>query len=163
LEKFRAVEPKGGNESVNTYETLVIVNPEVGDGEIAKTIDIVQDVIVSGGGTILKIEKWGKRQLAYEIQRKREGYYVLLYFKAPTDALVELNRRFKLTDAILRSMVLQLGKEQIADLLQSLEAEAEAEAETATVSSETPTEEDEQDAAEEEPGEQESDTDTEDE
>jgi small subunit ribosomal protein S6 len=144
---------------VNTYETLVIVNPEIGDGEIAKTIDIVQDVIVSGGGTILKIEKWGKRQLAYEIQRKREGYYVLLYFTAPTDALIELNRRFKLADAILRSMVLQLGKEQIADLLQSLEAEAE----TATVSSETPTEEDEQDTAAEESGEQESDTGTEDE
>ncbi len=112
---------------MNTYETLFIINPEIGDGEITKTIDIIQDVITSGGGTILKVDKWGKRQLAYEIQKKREGYYVLLYFQAPTDALVELNRRFKLTDAILRNFVLQLGKEQVADLLQSIEAGSEME------------------------------------
>jgi len=132
---------------VNTYETLFIINPEIGDGEISKTIDIIQDVITSGGGTILKIDKWGKRQLAYEIQKKREGYYVLMYFQAPPSLLVELNRRYKLTDTILRNFVLQLGKEQIADLLQSIEAGANIEPEISSVETE---EADEQDAATEE-------------
>jgi len=143
---------------VNTYETLFIINPEIGDGEITKTIDIIQDVITSGGGTILKVDKWGKRQLAYEIQKKREGYYVLLHFKAPTDALVELNRRFKLTDAILRNFVLQLGKEQIAELLQSIETETENDME-----SPTPEEANAQAVDTEESKEQKPDTNTEDE
>lgn len=141
---------------MNTYETLFIINPEIGDGEISRTIDIIQDVITSGGGTILKIDRWGKRQLAYEIQRKREGYYVLLYFQAPTGLLVELNRRYKLTDTILRNLVLQLGKEQIADLLQSIEAGTEIIPAASTVLTE-----DAQDAATE--GSEEQDVDTEDE
>ncbi len=145
---------------MNTYETLFIINPEIGDGEITKTIDIIQDVITSGGGTILKIDKWGKRQLAYEIQKKREGYYVLLHFQAPTDALVELNRRFKLTDAILRNFVLQLGKEQIADLLQSIEAENGMEPASTSATVE---EADDQETATEESEKHEPDTDTEDE
>jgi small subunit ribosomal protein S6 len=127
---------------VNTYETLFIVNPEIGDGEITKTIEMVQDIVTSGGGTILKVDKWGKRQLAYEIQKKREGFYVLLYFQAEADVLVELNRRFKLTDAIMRNMVLVMGKEQLVDLQQSIESE------TALDTQEAPEETEEQEAAE---------------
>jgi len=144
----------------NTYETLFIINPEIGDGEITQTVDIIQDVITAGGGTILKIDKWGKRQLAYEIQRKREGYYVLMYFQAPTQLLVELNRRYKLTDTILRNIVLQLGKEQVIDLLQSIEAESDMEPAASSASTE---EVNDQAAATEESEEQKSDTETEDE
>jgi len=121
---------------VNTYETLFIVDPEIGDGEIDKTTEIVRDVITSGGGTILKIDKWGRRQLAYEIQKKRDGFYVLMYFQAPTEVLLELNRRYKLTDTILRNLVLQLGKEQVADLLQSIESAKSLEADEPAVKAE---------------------------
>lgn len=107
---------------MNTYETLFIINPELEESEITKTIELVQDVIVAGGGTVLKIDKWGRRQLAYEIQKKREGYYVLLYFQAPAEALPELNRRYKLTDAIMRNMILQLRKDQIEELMQAIES-----------------------------------------
>ncbi len=144
---------------MNTYETIFIINPEIGDGEITRTIDIIQDLIASGGGTILKVDKWGKRQLAYEIQKKREGYYVLMHFQAPTELLLELNRRYKLTDTILRNFVLQLGKEQVADLLQSIEAETAME--PAIVAA--PTEEVAPDATSEESEEQEPNTDAEDE
>ena len=50
------------------------------------------------------------------IQNKREGFYVLIYFEAPADLIVELNRRFKLADKIMRNLVLQLNKEQIAEI-----------------------------------------------
>jgi small subunit ribosomal protein S6 len=144
---------------VNTYETLFIVNPEIGDGEITKSIEVIQDVITSNGGTILKIDKWGRRQLAYEIQKKREGFYVLMYFQAPTEVLPELNRRYKLTDTILRNLILQLGKEQRADLLESIEAAKDSESTPSSASAEA----EEQDAATEESEEQEPDTDMEDE
>jgi small subunit ribosomal protein S6 len=146
---------------VNTYETLFIVDPEIGDGEIDKTIEIVQDVITSGGGTILKIDKWGRRQLAYEIQKKRDGFYVLMYFQAPTEVLLELNRRYKLTDTILRNLVLQLGKEQVADLLQSIESAKSLEADEPAVEAEENT--DTQETTTEASEEQKPDTETEDE
>jgi small subunit ribosomal protein S6 len=113
------IEPKGGNTRVNTYETLFIVNPELEEGEIEKTIDFVQEVITAGGGTILKIDKWGRRQLAYEIQKKREGYYVILYFQAPPTLITELNRRYKLTDTIMRYLILQLRKDQVGEIVRS--------------------------------------------
>lgn len=107
---------------MNTYETLFIVNSELEEGEIEKTIDIVQEVITAGGGTILKIDKWGRRQLAYEIQKKREGYYVILYFQAPPTLIAEMNRRYKLTDTIMRYLILQLRKDQVEEIVRSTES-----------------------------------------
>ena len=120
---------------MNTYETLFVISLELEEGDINKTIDIVQDVITEGGGNVLKIDKWGRRQMAYEIRKKREGYYVLMHFQAPPTLIVELNRRYKLTDAIVRNLVLQLRKDQEEDLLRSIEAvenaaPAESEGET---------------------------------
>ena len=117
---------------MNTYETLFIISSELEEGEITKSINIVQDAITDGGGKILKVDKWGRRQMAYEIQKKREGYYVLMYFQAPPTLIVELNRRYKLTDTIVRNLVLQLRKDQEEDILRSIEADES----TASVESE---------------------------
>ncbi|GAK61192.1 30S ribosomal protein S6 [Candidatus Vecturithrix granuli] len=103
---------------MKTYETLFIIHPDLEESEVSKTIDTIQDLITTGGGAIVKLEKWGKRQLAYTIQKKREGYYVLIYFEAPPTLLTELHRRYKLTDTILRYLVIQLTKAQIEDMLQ---------------------------------------------
>ena len=108
---------------MNTYETLFIIHPDLEESEINKTIDIVQELITSGGGNILKLEKWGKRQLAYLIRKKREGYYVLIYFEAPPTLIAELQRRYKLTDTIMRYLVIQLDKPQIEDMLQKTSLE----------------------------------------
>jgi small subunit ribosomal protein S6 len=105
---------------VRTYETLFIVNPDLEESEISKTIESIEEIITSGGGKVLKVDRWGRRQLAYMIQNKREGYYVLIYFEAPQTLLVELNRRYKLaTDTIMRSLVLQLRKGQIDEILEA--------------------------------------------
>lgn len=103
---------------MKTYETLFIIHPDLEESEVNKTIDTIQDLITAGGGVIVKLEKWGKRQLAYTIQKKREGYYVLIYFEAPPTLITELHRRYKLTDSILRYLVIQLTKAQIEDMLQ---------------------------------------------
>jgi small subunit ribosomal protein S6 len=103
---------------VNTYETLFIIHPELEESEIEKSIEMVQDVISTGGGKILKVDKWGKQQLAYMIQKKREGYYVLIYFEAPPTLIVELNRRYKLADTIIRNLVVQLNKFQISEIFE---------------------------------------------
>jgi small subunit ribosomal protein S6 len=101
---------------VHTYETLFIVNPDLDESDINKTVEAVQDVITAGGGKILKVDIWGRRQLAYMIQKKQDGFYVLIYFEAPATLIVEINRRFKLADAIMRYLVIQLNKVQIAEV-----------------------------------------------
>ena len=100
---------------MQTYETLFIVHPDLEESAIDSTIEAIQDVITSGGGNILKVDKWGRRQLAYTIQKKQEGYYVLMYFEAPPNLIAELNRRYKLTDAIMRNLVVQLNAVEIAE------------------------------------------------
>jgi small subunit ribosomal protein S6 len=101
---------------VHTYETLFIVNPDLDESEINKAIEAVQDVITAGGGKVLKVDIWGRRQLAYMIQKKTDGFYVLIYFEAPATLIAEMNRRYKLADAIMRYLVVQLNKVQIAEV-----------------------------------------------
>jgi small subunit ribosomal protein S6 len=102
-----------------TYETLFIINPDLEESEITKTIDLVQEIITAGGGTILKVDNWGRRQLAYLIQKKREGYYVIIYFQGPSTLIDELNRRYKLTDPIMRYLIVQPYKSQMEEILRS--------------------------------------------
>jgi small subunit ribosomal protein S6 len=116
IQGFRA---KRRKRIVQAYETLFIINPDLEEDGITRTIEIVQDVITAGGGTVLKVDKWGRRQLAYQVQKKREGYYVLLYFQAPPTLIDELNRRYKLTDTIMRYLVVQLRKTQEEEILRS--------------------------------------------
>lgn len=115
---------------MQTYETLFIIHPDLDESAIDSTIEAIQDVITSGGGNILKVDKWGLRQLAYMIQNKQEGYYVLMYFEAPPTLIAELNRRYKLTDAIMRNLVVQLNAVQIAEALdeESVEKKTASEA-----------------------------------
>lgn len=122
---------------MRTYETLFIINPDLEESEVSKTIDTVQEIITTGGGRILKVDKWGRRQLAYLIQKKHEGYYVLIYFEALPTLIAELNRRYKLAaDTILRYLVVQLKKGQI-EIEEVLEPGSSADTLTSTSASDS--------------------------
>lgn len=110
---------------MQTYETLFIINPDLEESAITQAIDMVQDTITSGGGKIIKVDRWGRRQLAYQIQNKQDGYYVLIYFQAPPSLIATINRRCKLNDSIMRYLVLQLRKKQAEEVLRSAEMAAE--------------------------------------
>lgn len=87
------------------YETIFIINNNKGEDGIAALVEKFKSLI-SGAGEITKVDDWGKRRLAYEIDDETEGYYVLVEFTAPTDFIVELNRQFRITDGILRYIVI---------------------------------------------------------
>jgi small subunit ribosomal protein S6 len=127
---------------VKIYETLFIIHPDLEESEITRTIDVVQEIITTGGGKILKVDKWGKRQLAYMIRKKREGYYVLIYFEAPPTLIAELNRRYKLTDTIMRYLVVQLKKSQIEGVLEESAAKVKPARESSVAEFEDESEED---------------------
>lgn len=92
---------------MNSYETLYIIKPDVDDEQRAALIAKFNDIITADGGEIENVDEWGKRKLAYEINYIGEGYYVLVNFKAKSDLPAELERNFKISDNIMRYIVVR--------------------------------------------------------
>ena len=86
------------------YETLFIVNPTLVDEEITAVVDKFKSLIESNG-TVEKVDEWGKRRLAYPINDLMEGYYALIEFTSAPAFPAELDRKFKIDDSIMRSMI----------------------------------------------------------
>jgi small subunit ribosomal protein S6 len=101
---------------MNFYETVVILNPSLGEEEAKAVIDKITDLLKNAEGEMFKVEVWGKRRLAYEMSKQKMGNYVFLLFKAPSAAIRKLEDYFKVLDIVLKFMVVKLGKKQIAVL-----------------------------------------------
>lgn len=87
------------------YETVFIVDPGCDETEVDREIDTVKGVITEGSGQVVEVQVWGKRRLAYEIKKKKEGTYAFVRFKCDPSVLQELNRRFKLNELVLRHLI----------------------------------------------------------
>lgn len=94
---------------MRNYELMVIISPDVSEEDIPGTIDKVSDFITSRGGTITEVAHWGKRKLAYPIARFREGDYVLSRFKFKPEMAAELEANLKISEMILRHLLVRLG------------------------------------------------------
>jgi small subunit ribosomal protein S6 len=90
------------------YEVMIILDPTLEDDAIRVEIDRSTELIRSRGGNPGRVDKWGKRRLAYEIARHREGYYVLLEAAAEPEVMAELHRTLQLADGVLRHKVIRL-------------------------------------------------------
>lgn len=94
------------NQTVNAYETLFIVNAELGEDEIKAVVEKFT-ALIAANGTITETAEWGKRRLAYPIDDMNDGYYVLVNFNAPGSFVQELERIYHITDGIMRSLVIR--------------------------------------------------------
>ena len=97
------------------YELMVILNPEIDERQVAPSLDKFLKVITNDGGSIDKVDIWGKRRLAYEIQKKTEGIYAVVNFTATSAATQELDRQLNLSEQIMRTKVLR-AEEAIAQV-----------------------------------------------
>jgi small subunit ribosomal protein S6 len=93
---------------MNNYEVLYILNSEQDDEVIAAQADKFSNLVTANGGEVLKVDKWGRRRLAYPINFKNEGYYVLMNIKASSDLPTELERNFRISDEVVRYIVVRL-------------------------------------------------------
>ncbi len=93
---------------MNKYEALYIIRTDIEESAIKETVDKFSAIVTDNGGTIDKCDEWGKRRLAYSIDYKNEGYYVLLHFSGDSKLPAELERNFKISDNILRYLVTRL-------------------------------------------------------
>jgi small subunit ribosomal protein S6 len=92
------------------YEELFIIKPDATEEEIEQVVEQVRQLIISGGGTVDKLEKWGIRKLAFRIQKQREGFYVLFQFTAPPDAVREIERRLRVSDLVLKFLTVRIDE-----------------------------------------------------
>jgi small subunit ribosomal protein S6 len=106
------------------YELMVILNPEIDERTVAPSLDKFLKVITNDGGSIDKVDIWGKRRLAYEIQKKTEGIYAVVNFTATSAATQELDRQLNLSEQIMRTKVLR-AEEAMAMVAAEAERSAE--------------------------------------
>ena len=99
------------------YETIFILDPSFDEEAVKASIEKFKGVIENGGGTVENVERfggqitnideWGKRKLAYEIAKVNEGYYTLVNFTAPAELPSELDRIFRITDGVIRHIIVK--------------------------------------------------------
>jgi len=92
------------------YELMVILDPELEERTVAPSLDQFLNVVRQGGGTVEKVDIWGRRRLAYEIDKKTEGIYAVVDLQAEPDTVKELDRQLNLNESVLRTKVIRPDK-----------------------------------------------------
>jgi small subunit ribosomal protein S6 len=93
--------------TMNAYEILLMLDPELPDERHAEIVTRTRELIQSRGGSVEKHDPWGRRKLAYEIDHKSEGTYHLLLFQSDAETLDELSRVLKITDGVMRHLAVR--------------------------------------------------------
>ncbi len=110
--------------SLRQYELMIILDPEIEERTVAPSLDKYLTVITTEGGSVDEVDIWGRRRLAYEIQKKSEGIYAVVNFTASPATAKELDRQLGLNEVVLRTKILRVEAARLA-------AEAAAAEETA--------------------------------
>lgn len=87
---------------MNKYELALVVNAKIEDEPRAAVVEKAKEYVTRFGGTVTEVEEWGKKRLAYEIQKMREGFYYFIKFEAEPDCPAELEKRVRIMDNVLR-------------------------------------------------------------
>jgi small subunit ribosomal protein S6 len=97
-------------QAVRRYELMLVLRPDAPDERAAAVIDRTTRYVVASGGQIVKVAPWGRRRLAYPIDRYRDGSYHIVVFESPAEAIAELERSLQITEDVLRSLVTRVVK-----------------------------------------------------
>ncbi len=102
--------------SIAHYESVVIINAALEDAQVEQTIASVQESITTNGGEITGTENWGRKRLAYNINKAKTGYYFISRFTAPSDAIKKYERALRLDENVIRYMTILLDKKALEHL-----------------------------------------------
>ena len=92
------------------YEQLFIAKPDAPDEEVDAFIEQMKTIVSNAGGTVDKVDKWGKRKLAYRVDKYREGAYVLLQLTAEAEAVKEFERRLRVSDLVIKFLTVRIDE-----------------------------------------------------
>ncbi|MHC5202662.1 30S ribosomal protein S6 [Myroides sp. LJL119] len=99
---------------MNHYETVFILNPVLSEAQVKETVTKFEEFLTSKGAEMVAKEDWGLKKLAYEIQHKKSGFYHLFEYKAPGDAIINLETEFRRDERVMRFLTVSLDKDAIA-------------------------------------------------
>jgi len=117
------------------YETIVIVDPDLGEEQRGTVFDKIRELIPQMGGLLVEFDEWGGRKLAYEIKKKQRGYYVRVNYCGSGDLVSEMERQFRIEDRVMKYMTVLLDKEADMERIQEAMTQSKAEAEAAAAES----------------------------
>lgn len=98
------------------YESAVLINAALDDQQIEAILSRINDIIINNGGQIRELENWGRKRLAYPVDKSKIGYYAIFRFDAPGDIVAKLERIYSLDEQILRFMTLKLSSDALEQL-----------------------------------------------
>lgn len=98
------------------YESAILVNAALDDQQIETILTKVKDFIINNGGQIREFENWGRKRLAYPVEKSKIGYYAIFRFDAPSDIVSKLERTYSLDEQILRFITLKLNNDALEQL-----------------------------------------------
>jgi small subunit ribosomal protein S6 len=104
---------------MNRYETIFVINPDLGEDEVQNVITKFTGIISSQNGVQLKLEEWGRRRLAYKIDKFSQGHYVLADFAGMPAGVAELERNLKIDDRVIRFLSVKTGENVNVEALQT--------------------------------------------
>ena len=92
------------------YEELFIARPDAPDEEVDQFIEQMKSVVTNVGGTVDKVDKWGKRRLAYRVDKYREGAYILFHFTSGPETVKEFERRLRVSDLVIKFITVRIDQ-----------------------------------------------------
>jgi small subunit ribosomal protein S6 len=114
------------------YETTIIYDPALEETRINEEVDRVSQSIGQAGGTVVEVQRWGKRKLAYMIHKRRDGSYIHIKHQSPPELIADMDRRFRLNESVLRHLTVVAPKatpKSMEEAAKAAEAAAKAEGE----------------------------------
>lgn len=108
------------------YELALIINPEVSEEETRTVLDRVEQIVAAHSGQIVRVNQWGRRRLAYPIERQRDGFYVFIDMILTPETVIELERTLKVSETVLRHMVKKRDSKVVQKEREEREARAAA-------------------------------------
>ena len=103
-----AASPEGAVPFMRHYEMMIILDPSLEETTVQPSLEQFLNVVKTGGGSVDKVDVWGRRRLAYEIDKRSEGIYAVIDMMALPDSVAELDRQLSLNEAVLRTKVLRM-------------------------------------------------------
>ncbi|TAH65514.1 MAG: 30S ribosomal protein S6 [Anaerolineaceae bacterium] len=92
---------------MNQYELALVVNAKIEDEERAATLEAAKELITRFGGTVTNVDDWGKKRLAYEIQKMNEGFYYFIQFEADSNVPDEIEQRIRIMEKVIRYLCIR--------------------------------------------------------
>lgn len=100
----------------NLYETIIIIDPQLDQAKIEELVNKIQKIITDSGGSIRKVDQWGKKRMAYEIKKKQYGYYVYFFYESDGSVIDAIGKDFRLNESILRDLTVKLDMKAVRQM-----------------------------------------------